>query len=412
MPKRKPDVVVAHLGARLHYAVASLLHEEDYLSQFFTDSFLADDNLFKSLISRLPGSIMPEPLKKLRTRTADIPSSRVTAFHKLGLRYLQELRKSGKSDTDIFYDFNRSFGKQVADHPKLKNADLVYGFTGSSLEIFEEAKKQGAVCILEQMSAPVATSNRVISNEYDNWSGWQTDHSTLWDLAKWEPRQQAEWELADCIIAPSRYVAEELKSADVSESKIETLPFAVSTNMFPQRLHTFDGKRPLRILYIGGQRLLKGVPYLLEALTSLPEETFEAVLIGQNHFSDEILSGYNNVMTHHSQIPRNELIKWYDWADLFVMPSLCEGSATVNYEARASGLPAIATETSGTWIEDKKEGLIVPPRDSQAIAEAIKRFLDTPEIVEEMSKQNLQNLEPFRWKAYKRRLISLVDKLN
>jgi len=405
----EPKVIVAHLGARLHYAVATLLQQSGLLSHFYTDLFLSDPSMPYKLTRSLQKLTNFNPLKKLQTRSATIPSHKVTTFSRLGLSYYKALQKG--DSTDVFYRYSSRFAKKVADHPALKEGDIIYGFTGSALEIFDRAKASGKTCVLEQMSAPVATSNRVISGEMKSWPDWQTEHFTLWELDKWQPRERKEWELANIIIAPSLYVKNELENHGVSPDKIKLIPFAVSEEKFPKYLHTYDGKRKLRILYVGAMRLLKGVPYLIKALELLPANSFKAVLVGQNHFNTDVLSSFPPEVTVKNQVPRNELSELYKWADVFVMPSLCEGSATVNYEARASGLPAVATFTSGTWIEDEQEGYIVEPGNPEQIASAIQAFLDSPAKVQEMSNNNLRNLSEYTWEAYQNRLINLIHSL-
>jgi glycosyltransferase involved in cell wall biosynthesis len=67
-------------------------------------------------------------------------------------------------------------------------------------------------------------------------------------------------------------------------------------------------------------------------------------------------------------------------ADLFVLPSLSEGFPFVLLEALAMGRPVIASRVNGVseLIEDHKTGLLVPPRDPQALGAAIREMLSDP----------------------------------
>ncbi|MBU6435580.1 MAG: glycosyltransferase, partial [Nitrospirae bacterium] len=67
-------------------------------------------------------------------------------------------------------------------------------------------------------------------------------------------------------------------------------------------------------------------------------------------------------------------------ADLFVLPSLSEGFPFVLLEALAMGCPVVASRVNGVpeLIEDHKTGLLVPPRDPQALARAILDMLSDP----------------------------------
>jgi len=57
-----------------------------------------------------------------------------------------------------------------------------------------------------------------------------------------------------------------------------------------------------------------------------------------------------------------------------VLPSICEGSATVTYEALASGVPVICTPKTGSMVRHGVDGNIVPIRNPEAIAQSIENY--------------------------------------
>jgi glycosyltransferase involved in cell wall biosynthesis len=72
--------------------------------------------------------------------------------------------------------------------------------------------------------------------------------------------------------------------------------------------------------------------------------------------------------------------------DMFVLSSLWEGLSVALLEAMAAGKPIVATAVSGTTqaMNHGRTGLIVPPRDSQALAEAILQLLSNPKEAQAM----------------------------
>ena len=74
---------------------------------------------------------------------------------------------------------------------------------------------------------------------------------------------------------------------------------------------------------------------------------------------------------------------------IFVLASLSEACSNVVLEAMATGLPVVATRVGGTpgLVDDHRTGLLVPPDNAPALAEAILRLIEAPAIATEMGAQ-------------------------
>jgi glycosyltransferase involved in cell wall biosynthesis len=79
---------------------------------------------------------------------------------------------------------------------------------------------------------------------------------------------------------------------------------------------------------------------------------------------------------------------------LFVLASLYEGMPNVVMEAMAMRKPVVATDVNGAreLVIDGKRGLIVPPKDPQALAEAIASVIDRPETLENFGREGLERV--------------------
>jgi glycosyltransferase involved in cell wall biosynthesis len=165
----------------------------------------------------------------------------------------------------------------------------------------------------------------------------------------------------------------------------------------------------LRLLFIGEIGLRKGVPYLLEALRMLNTKKVHAKLVGKIALSREIVTRYTDVADFVGSVPRSDIKSLYDWADVFVLPSICEGSATVTYEALASGVPVICTPNTGSMVRDRVDGHIVPIRNPEAIAQSIENYLKTPGLLEAEQNEAIKGRERLGIEAYGERLVKAID---
>jgi len=144
--------------------------------------------------------------------------------------------------------------------------------------------------------------------------------------------------------------------------------------------------RPL-LLFVGRLRYYKGLQYLLRALADLPGAHLAVVGTGSMAAEWQALAGELGVAGRVSwlgDVADAGLPACYHAADLFVLPA-CERSEAyglVQVEAMAAGLPVVSTELgTGTSFVNRhgETGLVVPPRDPQALARACRDLLSDPE---------------------------------
>jgi glycosyltransferase involved in cell wall biosynthesis len=104
-------------------------------------------------------------------------------------------------------------------------------------------------------------------------------------------------------------------------------------------------------------------------------------------------------------IPRPEMRAQYEWADVFLLPSLCEGSATVTYEALFRGRPVICTPQTGSTIRDGVDGFVVPARDPGAIVDKLELLASKTGLLATMSENACQTSRENTLAKYGERLL-------
>ncbi len=395
------------LGARMHYAVPKMLHQAGLLGRFYTDVYAGNKPLLQKVISIIPEKRRPRSVKKLIGRCdAEIPSDKVFSFDIFGFATAFQVKRHktvGQSYDHLARSAKR-FNELIISRG-LEHCNMVFGFDGASRELFNYARGRGILCVLEQTIAPIRVQNQLLSEELRRWPDWEYQHFLPEDEHPFIDREEREWEIADVIIGGSDFVIEGLSSLRVEPGKCRVVPYGVDLERFSRTNQKKSSRGKLRVLFMGQVGLRKGVPYLLEALNLLGTYQIEVKMAGKVSISRNQIAPYTHIVSLLGEVPRVEIGNLYSWADILVLPSLCEGSATVTYEAMASGVPVIATPNTGSLVRDGVDGRLVPIRDGEAIASALDAYLSDRSLLE----THTQGAWEGRWRcgldAYRERLV-------
>jgi glycosyltransferase involved in cell wall biosynthesis len=201
-------------------------------------------------------------------------------------------------------------------------------------------------------------------------------------------------ERADLVLAPSQYLRDRFVRFGVAPEKLYVLPHAVEHAPLDERLPAGD---TVRFGFVGSVRPEKGVHVLAEAFVQVPDgasltihgpcddEAYVASLIGprvrfagpfEHDRAREVFAGF----------------------DVLVAPSLVEESfSLVALEAQSFGRPVIASRIGALAevVDDGRNGVLVPPGDVEALAQALRRLGD-PEEARRMAEATRVPLAPAR----------------
>ena len=380
--------IVCQLGARMHFAVPRILASHGMLSHLFTDLYAPD-------WLRRWERCGPAPafFRQVAGRYApDIPRAKVTAFTFLGLEYAWR-RRAGGDLTQLFLETNRRFGQRVCDREWETGAG-VYVFNAAGLEILQRARNEGRNAVLEQTIAPSRVEQRLMREERLSFPGWEEERADAGH--DYMAREEAEWEAADTIVCGSQFVVDGIAECGGPAGKCVVVPYGVDGVGIVESVEhgawsggrgeecwNDKGKvksgdtrgRPLRVLTVGTVGLRKGTPYLLEAAKRMKGRA-QFRLIGSVKTKDVVRRDLDRHLDLRDRVPRAEMADHFAWADVFLLPSLCEGSATVTYEAMAAGLPVVCTPNTGSLVRDGRDGFVVPVRDVVAITECLGKLCE------------------------------------
>ena len=97
-------------------------------------------------------------------------------------------------------------------------------------------------------------------------------------------------------------------------------------------------------------------------------------------------------------------------ADVLVLPSLAEGSASVTYEALSLGIPQVVTASSGSVISSGVEGFVIPERNAAAVVDAIQLITKDRNRRLSMSDASFEKAKDYSFDKFKAQLVGLLDR--
>jgi glycosyltransferase involved in cell wall biosynthesis len=206
------------------------------------------------------------------------------------------------------------------------------------------------------------------------------------------PDFQARASAAAAVVTVSRANADYIASAfGVSRGHLNVIPCGVDTERFHP--NGVDSGGPPLLLCVARHVLVKNLPVLLEACARLRDEgvIFRCVMIGDGPCRAELEAarerlGLQDLVQMPGAALQEEIAHWWQQAAVGLLTSDSEGMPVSLMEAAASGVPVVATAVGGVpeLVQDGVSGILVPPRDPEALAGALRRLLERPELRHKM----------------------------
>lgn len=223
------------------------------------------------------------------------------------------------------------------------------------------------------------------------------------------------------VIAISNAVKKSIRKYEfIPGSKIVVIPNCVDYNEFKTivRDRTSFNNNNLIIGTVGRLENTKGINYLLLAMKKIllkyPNSQLE--IIGDGSALEELKLLSSKLAISNSVKFFGKLVNPipnYSRMDIFVLPSILEGFGIVLLEAMAAGIPVIATNVDGIKevVVDGVSGILVPPKDPDAIAEAVNKLIENPQLTNRLIEQGILRAKLFDVPEHLKKLENLYHSL-
>ena len=401
--------IVAQIGARRGYAVPAILEQAGLLERFYTD--LCGDLGWgrqiararfvpglRSSLSRLAARRLPDATRR-RTRTFDWPAC----------RHALRAARTHADAAAAFHaqlSFSDTLGRAMA-RAGYGAATHLYSMLGECGPFLAEGRRRGLTVVADVYI--LLSTERLLAEERRTFPGWEPDVPDYAAIRRQAGREQSLLTRSDHFICPSPAVQDDLvANFGIARERTSLVPCGVDPRWLALAPRPIRG----RVLFAGAAGLRKGVHYLAQAAQRLHASG--------HAYEFRVAGGVAPTVAQQppcrhlsflGRVPRDRIHAEFAAADVFMLPSLAEGSAGVTYEALAAGVPVITTLAAGSVVRDGIDGRIVPARDPVALADAIAAIVEDREARARMSRAARERARDYTWQRYGERLVQALRAL-
>jgi glycosyltransferase involved in cell wall biosynthesis len=178
---------------------------------------------------------------------------------------------------------------------------------------------------------------------------------------------------------------------------------------------------PWTVLCVARQYPRKRVPDLVDAFRQVVDRLPQAKLViigdGPDHglvHQRVAANGLENSVQVLGALPSQAAVQdWYQRSSIFCLPTVQEGFGIVFLEAMAQGLPIISTQATAIpeVVPHRQAGILVPPRDASALADALVELLTHAELREQYGRYGQQHVQQFTWERVADEFLAAIADL-
>ncbi|MDD3086703.1 MAG: glycosyltransferase family 4 protein [Patescibacteria group bacterium] len=217
------------------------------------------------------------------------------------------------------------------------------------------------------------------------------------------------WRRARAVIANS----EDLKRLAVKTfaGEIDVIPNGVDTSEF-KPAKSKKTTRKIRLISTGRLIARKGYQYLIPAIKGL--KNVELTLVGGGDLRSELdeLARKNQAKVNFAgEVKHEEIVKYLQNSDIFVLPSLNEGMSNSILEAMACGLPIITTNTGGSKELIDGNGFVIKKKSIASIKKTLERYLKSRDLIRKHGEKSREIALGMSWENVSYKYKKIYDQL-
>ncbi|OGF58861.1 MAG: hypothetical protein A2Y62_11000 [Candidatus Fischerbacteria bacterium RBG_13_37_8] len=402
----KLSILLSHPGKQHSYQLLSALHNAQFMTKYVTSIWYESNKFPYRLLNLLPANLRKIAISKLeKYYQQDISSLDIIQFPYIALLMMSycKIRRRSNAEKGIFY-LCKIHDKYVSKLIEKEPYDIVIGYELSSLRTFIKAKSHGMVTIMDHAQVHYKYIE-YLRNTYHEFRELSLNNH-------FESRINAfknqEMKYTDYIICLSNLAKETMTNNGIEANRIYTVSLGFESKHFALKTFNKD-KKSFTILYVGTITKRKGLHVLLESFKQLNLQESNLILVGGESDGMDLLEKYKGLYTHIPFVRQDELQKYYQDADVFVLPSILDSWGMVVLESMACGTPVIISENTGAKdIVTDDAGFVIPVNDIKALKERILFLYNNRNKIQDMGKKAYEIAQHYTWKNYKEKIKEII----
>lgn len=385
--------------------IVGALYEADVLGRFYTGGVDQWNSSLARRMRKVAGDWVPQVNARLsRRRIATVPEEVVSAdWSWEGWRLFARYSGLGRLVEDWFWERSElALDRKCAELMGTSRYDTFFGVEHGALFSIQAAHAAGKKAVVGFLSPHHKTQERWVDPQYDRFPElWTAATRQLREKARQrDARRDEEARMADVLHCASKFTRNSLIAEGHSPRKMVMVPLGCPAVVSVRLAPVSPSRRPLRFVYSGPVAVHKGAHLLLEAWNMLaPRSGAELHFYGVNTLPKRVVERAGAGVFFHGSVSKTEIACAYREASVLVFPTLCDGFGMVVAEALAHGVPVITTPNAGAsdLIVEGRNGFLVPPGETAALAERMEWCLDHSEDLGAMRDEAMATARRWTW---------------
>ncbi len=413
------SIIIAHPGKQHSFQTAVGVKKTGFHMEYCTTVYDKPGSLTNFIKRFLNKNDSEKANTRRSSKIKDTEVHQILEWYGLYQLFMMRRNISGDRYNKINDSLNVMFGHRVAKLAKKMHADAVVSYDNNSLTLFSDLSKNSpdTIRILDMAAANRIYMKRIYETDCrisPDFAAKLKEECPIIESEGVCERIQKEIELSQYFLVGSSFVKKSLEYSGVASERIYLCPYGVDTSEFCRKEFKIRGEsEPIRFVFVGGTKQLKGLSYMLQAFQRVDHAKATFTIIGADTLDSKLKEKYATDVDFAGMVLHDKMPGILQNYDVMIFPSLGEGFSLSMVEALACGLPIISSTNTGVndFIDDGKNGFIVPVQNTAAIVDKMEWFINHHEEIPRMGRIAIETASELTWDNYHKKVAAAVREI-